>query len=215
MQRKLPATRSTARKSIKRSVPLVTVPMGQGGKSAGSIVDRSYLALVSDQYLRTDGDSRAAGTWRAGLARECAWQTHVRAGSHRRSRLAGRRGVPLTRPNPTQIRRTCSIRSITMSTDSTISRRALFMKIRNSIQRFGRHGACRSDCSIPPVPDYPWTRERLSLVGIARFRQPIPGRRNAPCHVSESVYNTDGRQDRRHCMLGKARRRSAISDFRH
>ena len=29
-------------------------PNGTGGKSASSIVDRSYLALVSDQYLRTE-----------------------------------------------------------------------------------------------------------------------------------------------------------------
>ena len=102
-----------------------------------------------------------------------------------------------------------------MSTDNTISRRALFMKIGILF-----NGLVAAALAVPIVrfllsPIIRGTRERLSLMGIARFRQPIPGRRNAPRHVSESLCDANGRQDGRHRMLGKARRSTAISDFRH
>ena len=46
-------TRSVAKKHTPFIVLLVMEPDGQGGAHGSSIVDGSYLSLVSDQHLRT------------------------------------------------------------------------------------------------------------------------------------------------------------------
>ena len=56
-------------------------PDGRGGKKASSIVDGSYLSLVSDQQLRTIVIVGRPEPWSARLAQQRAWPSHVGAGN--------------------------------------------------------------------------------------------------------------------------------------
>ena len=77
-------------------------PNGRGGPKGSAITNDSFLALVSDQGLRTVGDRRASRVGCAGLARRRSRQTDVRPGGHRRRRLA--RLAARSDPGPTIFR---------------------------------------------------------------------------------------------------------------
>ena len=61
---------------------------GRGGPKGGSVVDASYLALVSDQYLRTHRHRRPHRSRHAGLARLREGTAVDRAADRRRRELA-------------------------------------------------------------------------------------------------------------------------------
>ncbi len=82
------ATPNAAKRHTRLIANLATDPIGRGGQKASAITDDSFLALVSDQGLRTiviaGRPELGAPDWRGNVPR----QADVRPGNHRRSCLA-------------------------------------------------------------------------------------------------------------------------------
>ena len=97
-----------------------------------------------------------------------------------------------------------------MSNETMLSRRGLLMKIGILFNGLVATALAVPIVRIPALLDYARARERLSLLGAARARQRVPGRRDAAGHLPQSVRDADRRQDGGHRVLGAAHRRRSV-----
>ena len=171
-------------------------PAGQGGPKGSAITNDSFLALVSDQGLRTivitGRPELGAPDWRGNVPGKpmsdqevtdvVAWLASMRAQTP---------GQPYAASNSRSTRSNDDVKR-----NDTFPPRAV-REVGNSLQRIGGDRVGRTDRTISSLFDYARTRERLPFLGAARPRQRLPGRRDAAGYFPQSVRDADRRQDRR------------------
>jgi len=167
-------------------------PSGRGGQKGSAITDDSFLALVSDQELRTvvivGRPELGAPDWRG----KRAWEAHVRSGNHRCSCLV----VSRRAHNPgshIQTRRSATLGASRCRMKIHSPPRVLH-EDGNLVQRLGSNRVGRSrSCDFFSPLSRVGARTRTFL-GAARAVSKFSRRRDAFWHVSKSLRDaTDGK----------------------
>ena len=174
-------------------------PTGTGGAHGGSIVDGSYLALVSDQALRTTVVVGRPGARHARLARRAHRDADERAGDRRRRRVARRASGRRSRGSPTRPG-SAPMAEPTPSPVPPVSRRGFLLGARPGAER--RRGGARSRCrssatSSARCDGSPSRRGSRSAPLTAVPRAPDAAR-----DLPEPVRRGLGRRDRERPVLG-------------
>ena len=180
---------------------------GKGGK-AGSVVDGSYLALVSDEELRMNVILGRPASRRAGLAQRHTGQAASGAGNIRCRSVACRAAAANPGPALSDLGHGTVHRRSSMSAETGSSRRALLVKI--GLLFNGVVGAALAVPIVRYLLSPVRKRRRLSVMAHARPTLAVSLGRNAPRHLSESRRQSWRWKDGRSSLLGSKRGRPEV-----
>ena len=168
-------------------------PDGRGGKKASSIVDGSYLALVSDQQLRTivivGRPELGAPDWRNNVPGQPMSAQEI---SDVVAWLAAQRpqfpGTNQTRTRPGGQPRG----NYHESANDGLSRRAMLVKIGTVLQWHRRCDSGGADRAVSPVAGDARAERRISSLAVTRRARAVSCRPDPPGHVPQSRRRSGG-----------------------
>ena len=201
-------SRATAPKCTRRTARPVMARMAGEARKASSIVDGSYLALVSDQNLRTvvivGRPELGAPDWRNNVPGKPMSAQEI---SDVVAWLAAQRPRFPGQPYPEPVRGHRDESNSMTTLNWTVKTRAA-RQDRTAVQRNRRCDSGRADRALSSVAGYSRAEARLRVVALA-WRTGTVSRGSDPArHLSKSRCQSLGRPNRGYSLLGQKRGRT-------
>ncbi len=182
---------------------------GRGGQKASSIVDGSFLALLTDQELRTivivGRPELGAPDWRGNVPGKPMSAQDV---SDVVAWLASQRPKFPGQPYPNIAK---DDRRSSMTLPGGVTRRDVLMKIGILLQWHRRRNSRRADRALSSLSRCPRTEGRLRVMGSSRQSRTVSFRPDSPGHLSQSGRESHGWRYRGYRLLGSQCGRAKLS----